>query len=112
MKKAKRSSKAQTTQMTLEQVRGRKFGESELEDLRRLEVLPDEKINITDIPDLGGRKGWSRVRQDRPVTRQISIRLSDADLAEAQRLAEAKGLPYQTYIKMLLHEAIRRERAA
>jgi predicted DNA binding CopG/RHH family protein len=112
MKKAKRSVKAQTSGVTLEQVRERKLSKSERDDLRRLKVMPDEEIDTTDIPELSGRKGWSRIRADRPVTRQISIRLSDADLAEAQRLAEAKGLPYQTYIKMLLHEAILRARAA
>jgi predicted DNA binding CopG/RHH family protein len=45
----------------------------------------------------------------RPETRHISIRLSAADLAIANRLAAAKGLPYQTYIKSLLHESLVRE---
>ena len=47
----------------------------------------------------------------RPATRQISIRLNDSDIVEAQKLAAARGIPYQTYIKMLLHEAIQRERS-
>jgi predicted DNA binding CopG/RHH family protein len=45
----------------------------------------------------------------RSETRQISIRLSTTDLTIANRLAAAKGLPYQTYIKSLLHEALARE---
>jgi predicted DNA binding CopG/RHH family protein len=40
----------------------------------------------------------------------VSIRLPVADLEAAQAIAAAKGLPYQTYIKMLLHEALRKER--
>jgi len=36
--------------------------------------------------------------------------LPEPDIALAQRLAESKGLPYQTYIKSLLHEALERER--
>jgi predicted DNA binding CopG/RHH family protein len=39
-------------------------------------------------------------------SRQITIRLDNSELALARRQAEAKGLKYQTYIKMLLHEAL------
>ena len=39
-------------------------------------------------------------------SRQIAIRLSDAMLAAAKQQAQTKGPPYQTYIKMLLHEAL------
>jgi predicted DNA binding CopG/RHH family protein len=38
------------------------------------------------------------------------MRLPVADLEAAQELAATKGLPYQTYIKMLLHEALERAR--
>jgi predicted DNA binding CopG/RHH family protein len=41
-------------------------------------------------------------------SRQITIRLGNDQLALARRQAEAKGLKYQTYIKMLLHEALAR----
>ena len=40
----------------------------------------------------------------------VSMRLPVADLETARTIAAAKGLPYQTYIKMLLHEALQRER--
>ena len=36
----------------------------------------------------------------------ISLRVAAADLAMARRQAERKGLPYQTYIKSLLHETL------
>jgi predicted DNA binding CopG/RHH family protein len=39
----------------------------------------------------------------------VTMRLPVPDLKAAQNLAEQKGLPYQTYIKMLLHEALERE---
>jgi predicted DNA binding CopG/RHH family protein len=45
-------------------------------------------------------------------SRQVTIRLGNDELALARRQAEARGLKYQTYIKMLLHEALRRNRAA
>jgi predicted DNA binding CopG/RHH family protein len=39
-------------------------------------------------------------------SRQITIRLSNRQLTLAKQQAEAKGLKYQTYIKMLLHQAL------
>ena len=44
-------------------------------------------------------------------SRQITIRLSNNEIALARQQAEAKGLRYQTYIKMLLHEALARNAA-
>jgi predicted DNA binding CopG/RHH family protein len=41
----------------------------------------------------------------------VSLRIPAADLALARKQAEEKGLPYQTYIKSLLHETLtQRER--
>lgn len=39
----------------------------------------------------------------------ITIRLAEDDLARARSLAEEKGLRYQTYLKMLLHQALNSE---
>lgn len=51
--------------------------------------------------------------QRRPSpTRVVTMRIPVKDLEAAQQLAERKGLPYQTYMKMLLHQALRKERAA
>ena len=43
-------------------------------------------------------------------SRQITIRLNNNEIALAKRQAETKGLKYQAYIKMLLHEALARNR--
>lgn len=40
---------------------------------------------------------------------QIAIRLPVADLAQARKIAERKGLGYQTLLKMLVHEGLSRE---
>ena len=40
---------------------------------------------------------------------QIAIRLPEADIARARKLAERKGLDYQTLLKMLVHEGLVRE---
>ena len=52
------------------------------------------------------------VRRGLPTSRSITIRLPVKDVEAAQQQAERKGLPYQTYIKMLLHQALERERLA
>ena len=39
----------------------------------------------------------------------ITIRLAAADLARARTLAAEKGLRYQTYLKMLIHQALNSE---
>ncbi len=38
-----------------------------------------------------------------------TIRLDPRDIARARKQAERKGLKYQTYLKMLLHEALQKE---
>ena len=50
----------------------------------------------------------SKAKAASPV---VSMRIPEADLALARKQAEQKGLPYQTYIKSLLHETlVERER--
>jgi predicted DNA binding CopG/RHH family protein len=39
----------------------------------------------------------------------ITIRLAEDDLTRARALAAEKGLRYQTYLKMLLHQALNSE---
>jgi len=36
----------------------------------------------------------------------VALQIPEADLALARKQAEQKGLPYQTYIKSLLHETL------
>lgn len=40
---------------------------------------------------------------------QIAIRLPEADIAQARKIAERKGIGYQTLLKMLLREGLIRE---
>jgi len=42
-------------------------------------------------------------------TPTVSIRIDPADISRARALASRRGLRYQTYLKMLLHEALERE---
>ena len=54
-----------------------------------------------------------RVRQgtlkQRGITPPTTIRLAQEDISRARTLAERRGLRYQTYLKMLIHEALERE---
>ena len=40
-------------------------------------------------------------------SRVVSIRLPENDIELARKQANRKGLPYQTYIKSVLHQALR-----
>jgi predicted DNA binding CopG/RHH family protein len=70
--------------------------------------MPDDQIDFSDIPEAAPEQWKGAVRG---MTKHISIRLSAADLAIANKLAAQKGLPYQTYIKSLLHESLVKENA-
>jgi len=48
----------------------------------------------------------------RGATKSVTIRMQIADIETAQEIADKRGLPYQTYIKGLLHQALERERKA
>ncbi len=47
-----------------------------------------------------------RLTGEARATRNVTIRMAEADLDLARKQAEEKGLPYQTYIKSVLHEAL------
>ena len=115
MKKANEN-RARMVTRTIEQIENRGITKAERERLKRVAALPDDQIDTSDIPEVKDRAGWVKVHQHpehplhRVLSRLLSIRLPEPDIALAQRLAEKKGLPYQTYIKSLLHEALERER--
>jgi predicted DNA binding CopG/RHH family protein len=95
--------------MTLEEVRKRKLPMREKEQLKKLAAMPDEQIDTSDIPEIADFSGGVRGRFYRPVTQSVTIRLNAPDVDAARRLSRLKGMPYQTYIKALLHDALVRE---
>lgn len=46
---------------------------------------------------------------DRAKLRPVTIRMATEDIDAARHLAARKGIGYQTYIKMLLRDALERE---
>ena len=100
---------------TIQEIENRPISKAERERLKRVVTMPESEIDTSDIPEIKDRTGWVRVHEHpehplhRVLSRLLSIRLPEPDIALAQRLAQSKGLPYQTYIKSLLHEALERE---
>lgn len=53
------------------------------------------------------QKLLDRIAASRKTPAQVvALRIPQADLALARKQAEEKGLPYQTYIKSLLHQTL------
>ena len=85
--------------------------EAEWFDKNRRELEADMSRRLragdtTTLPEALARSAAAEKARLKPVT----IRMLPDDLDAARRLAVKKGLPYQTYIKMLLREALRREK--
>src|SRR3954453_10353917 len=61
-------------------------------------------------PQKKGAKGSRLVGQlNRKASVQIALRLPGPDVERARELATRKGIGYQTLLKMLVHEGLRRE---
>lgn len=65
---------------------------------------------VADLFEEAAKEG--KIMRGVPKSRSVTIRIRTQDVEAARKLAERKGLPYQTYIKMLLHQALERERLA
>ena len=74
----------------------------------RMDVVEDNLVEAikTGVARRGGPK---RVIQERRESKNITIRVPVVDIERARALAEKRGLAYQTYMKMLLKEALDRE---
>ena len=72
----------------------------ETSDWLQKAVVEGRTTNLKQIRERRARQG---------NTPTVSIRIDPADLARARSLAERRGLRYQTYLKMLLHEALEQE---
>jgi predicted DNA binding CopG/RHH family protein len=80
------------------------FG-SEVEEARWWAAHQDEIAGAFEKAAAEGRLGRGTVAR-KGITPTTTIRLDSEDLARAREQAQSKGLRYQTYLKMLLHEAL------
>jgi predicted DNA binding CopG/RHH family protein len=69
-----------------------------------------EKGLVTALRTGTAQRGTAQrlVRESRE-SKNITIRMPVAEIERARTLAEKKGIGYQTYVKMLLREALDRE---
>ena len=72
----------------------------EVEADLRLAMRERKTISLKDVLAQAKRKA-----ELQPVT----IRLASEDIDTARQLASGKGVGYQTYIKLLLHQALQKE---
>ena len=75
-----------------------KLAETQLEDLKRLAELPDEKIDFSDIPEITDFSGFEVGKFYRPVKEAVTVRL-DADVVHWLK-RDGKG--YQTRLNAIL----------
>jgi len=69
------------------------------------------KENAVAPANAGAAPRGSRLvgQMNRTSSVQIALRLPEPDVAKARELATRKGIGYQTLLKMLVHEGLRRE---
>src|SRR5690242_16383754 len=82
----------------------RKLTRKQALELAALKALPDDEINLSDIPE---RRDWSKAvvgKFYRPVKKSLTIRL-DADVIAWLR---AEGPGYQTRLNKVLRSAMKR----
>ena len=87
--------------------RDTKLTKAQRAELQALEILPDDQINTTDIPEI---LDWSNARRGvfyRPVKQQITLRL-DADVVAWFKAHVHQGRGYQTDINRALREYVQR----
>jgi predicted DNA binding CopG/RHH family protein len=86
--------------------------ESEAQEARWWDEHRDlvEENLIQAMRDCTTQRGSAqRLVKESRASKNITIRMPLADLERARQLSARKGLAYQTFIKMLLHEALDRE---
>ncbi len=83
---------------------------SEVEEARWWDEHQDEVAKEFENAAATGTLGRGTVARGQTPT--TTIRLDPQDIARARILAKRKGLRYQTYLKMLLHQALSDEEQA
>ena len=83
---------------------------SEKEEAESWDAHPDVIIRLFLEPKKAGT--LTRLPRVRGAAKSVTIRLAVSDVETARELAEKRGLAYQTLVKMLLHQALEKERMA
>ncbi len=84
----------------------KKASRKQAKELAALARMPDEKIDLTDAPEVREWRGAVVGKFYRPIKRPVTIRV-DADVLE---WLKRQGRGYQTRINKLLREAMEGKR--
>jgi len=84
----------------------KKVSRKQAKELAALARMPDEKIDLTDAPEVREWRGAAVGKFYRPIKRPVTIRV-DADVLAWLKL---QGRGYQTRINKLLREAMEGKR--
>jgi len=85
----------------------KKVSKKQAKELKSLARMPDEKIDLTDAPEVREWRGAVVGKFYRPIKRPVTIRVDADVLAWLKR----RGKGYQTRINRLLREAMEGKRA-
>ena len=89
----------------LEELKTKTFA-SEAEEAAWWELHEDELADEFEKATAEGRIGIGTIAK-RAALPSTTIRLDPEDIAKARVQAAERGLRYQTYLKMIIHEALR-----
>lgn len=79
-------------------------------ELDALAAMPDDTIDLSDMPEVTDWSNWTRGKFYRPVKQQVTLRL-DADILHWFKARQAGKRGYQTAINAALREVVERERS-
>jgi uncharacterized protein (DUF4415 family) len=80
-----------------------------LAELKVLSAMPDDTIDLSDMPEVTDFTGWVRGKFYRPVKKQVTLRI-DADVLEWFKAQQGGTRGYQTKINAALRKVVEGER--
>jgi uncharacterized protein (DUF4415 family) len=78
-------------------------------ELDRLAAMPDDSIDLSDMPEVTDWSGWVLGKFYRPVKKQVTVRL-DADILDWFKARQGGARGYQTAINAALRGVVEGER--
>jgi uncharacterized protein (DUF4415 family) len=79
-----------------------------LAELEALAAMPDDTIDLSDMPEVTDFTGWVRGKFYRPVKKQVTVRL-DSDVLEYFKAKQGGARGYQTAINAALRKVVEEE---
>ena len=81
-----------------------KYFDLDKEEQEILDAVEEGEFRSVENLEQAKKDATAAARNTLAKTKNINIRLSERDLQRIKALAAEKGLPYQTFIRSLLHQ--------